>query len=120
MAVMSNVNGATDSASSPGTSAPGTSGSSTRAPGAGAPGTGGPGLPAKRLERKVKGRLVAGVCVGLADYFGLDVTLIRVVFAVLILFGGLGPVAYVLAWALVPEEGEPVSIAEKVINKSGT
>jgi hypothetical protein len=29
-------------------------------------------------------------------------------------------IAYVMAWALVPEEGEPVSIAEKVINKSGT
>ena len=46
--------------------------------------------------------------------------LIRVVFAVAVLFGGFGALAYILAWALVPEEGEPVSIAEKVINKSGT
>ena len=37
----------------------------------------------------------------------------------LTLFGGARRVAYVVAWALVPEEGEPVSIAEKIINKSG-
>jgi phage shock protein C len=49
----------------------------------------------------------------------MDVSLIRVIFAVLILFSGLGAIAYVLAWALVPEEGEPVSIAEKFVNKSG-
>ena len=42
------------------------------------------------------------------------------IFAVLTLFGGVGAIAYVLAWALVPEQGEPVSIAEKFINKTGT
>jgi phage shock protein C len=84
-------------------------------------GPGGPGgLGGKKLERKINGRLLAGVCAGLGDYLGIDVTLIRVIFAVLTLFGGLGVIAYVMAWALVPEEGEPVSIAEKVINKSGT
>lgn len=74
----------------------------------------------KRLERKLSGRWLAGVCAGLADYSGLDPSLIRVIFAVLTLFGGAGAIAYVLAWALVPEEGEPVSIAEKVINKTGS
>jgi len=87
----------------------------------GAAGAGGPaGSPAKTLERKLDGRWVAGVCAGLADYSGLDVSLIRVIFAVLTLFGGVGAIAYVLAWALVPEQGEPASIAEKFINKSGT
>jgi|HubBroStandDraft_3_1064219.scaffolds.fasta_scaffold946460_1 phage shock protein C len=89
--------------------------------GEGSNGPGGPGgLGGKKLERKINGRLLAGVCAGLGDYLGIDVTLIRVIFAVLTLFGGLGVIAYVMAWALVPEEGEPVSIAEKVINKSGT
>jgi phage shock protein PspC (stress-responsive transcriptional regulator) len=80
------------------------------------------GLPVtgKRLERKVKGRVIAGVCAGTADYFGVDVTLIRVIFVVLTFFGGLGLVAYVAAWALVPEEGESASIVEKAINKTGT
>ncbi|MBO0825741.1 MAG: PspC domain-containing protein, partial [Actinobacteria bacterium] len=46
-------------------------------------GSGGPPTPqgAKRLERKVKGRWVAGVCAGLADYTGVDATLIRLAFA---------------------------------------
>jgi phage shock protein C len=80
-------------------------------------GTGGVG--GKKLERKFSGRWVAGVCAGLAEYSGVDVSLIRVIFAVLTVFGGLGPIAYVLAWALVPEEGEPASIAEKFMNKAG-
>jgi phage shock protein C len=84
--------------------------------GAGEPGSAG----GKRLERKLSGRWLAGVCAGLADYSGIDVSLIRVIFAVLTLFGGVGAIAYLLAWALVPEEGEQASIAEKVINKNGT
>ncbi len=88
--------------------------------GDGASGRGGPGVRGKKLERKLSGRLLAGVCAGLADYFDLDVTLVRVIFAVLALFSGIGAIAYVLAWALVPEEGEPVSIAEKVFNKTGS
>jgi phage shock protein PspC (stress-responsive transcriptional regulator) len=73
----------------------------------------------KKLERKLSDRWLAGVCAGLADYTGVDVSLIRVIFAVLSLFGGVGLLAYVIAWALVPEEGEKTSIAEKFINKSG-
>jgi phage shock protein PspC (stress-responsive transcriptional regulator) len=74
----------------------------------------------KRLERKLANRWVAGVCAGLAEYTGVDATLIRVVFAVLTFFGGTGLIAYVLGWALIPEEGEPVSIAERFINKPRT
>jgi len=70
----------------------------------------------KRLERKLSGRWLAGVCAGAADYYGIDVNVIRVLFVVFSLFAGLGPVVYVVAWLLVPEEGEPVSIAEKIIN----
>jgi phage shock protein PspC (stress-responsive transcriptional regulator) len=101
----------------------GSGGQGSGGPGSGGQGSGGPGSrgpgAGKRLERKLSDRWVAGVCAGLADYFGQDVTLIRVIFIVLTLFGGFGLVGYVVAWALVPEEGEPVSIAEKVVNKSG-
>jgi phage shock protein C len=83
------------------------------------PGPGGMGG-GKRLERKAEGRWLAGVCAGLADYLGVDATLIRVIFAVLTVFGGFGALAYFLAWALMPEEGEPASIAEKIINKNST
>jgi phage shock protein C len=90
--------------------------------GSGSAGSGGGGgfggLPGKKLERPLTGRWLAGVCAGLAEYTGIDVSLIRVIFAVATLFGGLGAIAYVLAWALVPEEGEKASIAEKFINKN--
>jgi phage shock protein C len=72
----------------------------------------------KRLERSIKGRWLAGVCAGVADYFGIDPVLVRVGFVVVSFFGGLGVVAYVAGWALIPEEGEPVSIAEKFVNKT--
>jgi phage shock protein PspC (stress-responsive transcriptional regulator) len=111
MVTMSDDNGGAGS----GSGGPGAAGGTGAAGAAG--GTG--GLAGKKLERKLSGRLLAGVCAGLADYSGVDVTLIRVIFAVLTLFGGVGAIAYVLAWALVPEEGEPVSIAERFINKSG-
>jgi phage shock protein PspC (stress-responsive transcriptional regulator) len=78
------------------------------------------GFGGKKLERKLNDRWLAGVCAGLSDYSGIDVSLIRVIFAVLTLFGGTGAIAYVLAWALIPEEGEKSSIAEKFISKTGS
>ena len=74
----------------------------------------------KVLERRRrKGRMVAGVCSGLADNFGWDLTLVRVVVAVLsVITGGTGAVAYLAAWALIPDEGDKSSIAEDLISKS--
>jgi phage shock protein C len=108
MASMSDVNGntrATDSVTA------------DQDPAASAGWSGGRPPQGKRLERKLANRWVAGVCAGLADYTGIDATLIRVIFAVLAFFGGTGLIAYVLGWALIPEEGEPASIAERFINK---
>lgn len=59
----------------------------------------------KVLVRKREGRMVAGVCAGLADYFGVDVTMIRVIVVALAFFtGGAGILAYLVAWAIIPEE----------------
>jgi phage shock protein C len=66
----------------------------------------------KRLLRLREGRMVAGVCAGLAKYFGIDVNLVRLGFGVFTVFWGLGALIYVLAWVLVPEEGETSSILE--------
>lgn len=71
----------------------------------------------KKLVRTREGRMVAGVCAGLADYFGIDANIIRLILAALVLFGGLGALIYVVAWAVVPEEGEETSIAENLVNK---
>jgi len=127
MAYMNEANGGNGAqGSDPGSGGSGSwaspgSGSSQPGGSSGPGGWGGPrGFAGKRLERKLEGRCIAGVCVGLADYLGVDPNLVRVIVAVLVLFGGFGALAYVLAWALVPEEGEPASIAEKLINKNGT
>jgi phage shock protein C len=117
---MSDVNGG-NGAAGPGPSDGGAGGTGGPS-GFGKPGGWGPGGMGggKRLERRTEGRWLAGVCAGLADYLGVDATLIRVIFAVLTVFGGFGALAYVLAWALMPEEGESASIAEKIINKNST
>jgi phage shock protein C len=67
----------------------------------------------KQLIRPRSGRMVAGVCAGLGQYFGIDPNIVRVVFAALTIFSvGAGALVYVVAWAVVPEEGESRSIAE--------
>ena len=71
----------------------------------------------KQLIRPREGRMVAGVCAGLGEYFGVDANLIRVAFAALTIFGGAGVLMYVVAWAVVPEEGEGKSIAEGYLDK---
>jgi phage shock protein C len=69
----------------------------------------------KVLVRKRDGRMVAGVCAGLADYFGSDVTLIRVIVAALTVFtGGAGILAYLVAWAIIPEEDRKTQVSENM------
>jgi phage shock protein C len=69
------------------------------------------------LLRPREGRLVAGVCVGLADYFGVDVSLVRLGFGVFTVFWGLGALIYGIAWLVLPEEGEPGSILESLAGR---
>ena len=59
----------------------------------------------KRLYRIRDGRVVAGVCAGLAAYFGIDPTLVRLAFALFTIFGGAGILLYLGAWIIIPEEG---------------
>jgi phage shock protein PspC (stress-responsive transcriptional regulator) len=55
------------------------------------------------LVRSERDRVIAGVCAGLAEHLGLDVTLVRVAFVVFALFGP-GLIAYVVLWIAVPKE----------------
>ena len=72
----------------------------------------------KRLYRPRDGRVVAGVCAGLAAYFRVDPTLVRLAFALVTVFGGLGVLIYLCAWVVIPEEGgDGSSIAETFVNK---
>jgi phage shock protein PspC (stress-responsive transcriptional regulator) len=58
---------------------------------------------AKRFTRIEAGKKIGGVCTGLADYFNLDVTLVRVLFVVLVLASvGSAAIAYIILWAVAP------------------
>lgn len=59
----------------------------------------------KQLVRPKQGRIVAGVALGLANYFNIDVTVIRIIWILLALPGGLpGIIPYIVCWILIPEE----------------
>lgn len=58
------------------------------------------------ITRPWDGRLVAGVCAGLADRTGIDANLLRAAFIVLALAGGIGVIAYGLLWLFLPPVGE--------------
>lgn len=59
----------------------------------------------KRLYRAAAHRKLGGVCGGLGVYFGVDPVFFRLLFLVLLCCGGLGLVAYLALWILVPLEG---------------
>jgi phage shock protein C len=66
--------------------------------------------PDKKLYRRSSDRLIAGVCGGLADFFGLDVTLVRLVFVLGVIFGfGSLAIIYLVMFFIVPPE--PVATA---------
>jgi phage shock protein C len=58
----------------------------------------------RKLYRSKTNRQLAGVCGGLAEYFNLDATLIRVLFVLLAVLGGSGLVLYVAMWIIVPKQ----------------
>jgi phage shock protein C len=60
--------------------------------------------PTRKLRRSKTNRKLAGVCGGLAQYFNIDATLIRVLFVLLAVLGGSGLVLYLAMWIIVPKE----------------
>jgi phage shock protein C len=56
----------------------------------------------KRLMRSSTDKKLGGVCAGLADYFDLDPTIVRVVWLLAVLFGGVGFLLYVILWIVLP------------------
>ena len=69
----------------------------------------------KRLVRKTDGKMIAGVAAGIADYFNVDVTLIRVILVITAIMGGFGLILYIVMWILVSVEGDQ-AIADEVID----
>ena len=63
-------------------------------------------MSAKQLFRSRKDGLIAGVCGGLAEYFNVDPSLVRLIFILAVFLGGAGLVVYLVAWLIVPENPE--------------
>jgi phage shock protein PspC (stress-responsive transcriptional regulator) len=83
----------------------------------------------RRLFRDVENATIAGVCSGISNYFGIDVTIIRIIFLVVFFFGGFGFPLYIILWIVVPKakstieklqmRGKPItvdSVKEEVEN----
>jgi phage shock protein PspC (stress-responsive transcriptional regulator) len=68
------------------------------------------------LSRPVDDRMLGGVASGIARYLRVDVTVVRIVFAVLAIMGGAGIPLYLAGWLLIPEEGAQQSIASELID----
>lgn len=58
----------------------------------------------KKLYRSRKDSKIAGVCGGIAEYFSIDPTIIRLLAVITIFFGGGGIVSYLIAWLIIPLE----------------
>jgi phage shock protein PspC (stress-responsive transcriptional regulator) len=67
--------------------------------------TGGAADGPRRLYRSRAQRMIGGVCGGLAEYFGIDPVIFRIIAVALVFAGGAGFLAYFAAWLLVPESG---------------
>jgi phage shock protein C len=66
----------------------------------------------KRLYRSVDDRMIAGVCGGIAKYFNVDPTLIRLLFVIFAFAGGPGILAYIVLAIIMPEEPAGYAPAE--------
>jgi phage shock protein PspC (stress-responsive transcriptional regulator) len=66
-------------------------------------------IPGQPLMRPIAGRQIAGVCLGLAQAYGWDVAIVRIIAALgIICSGGVVAVVYLACWIGIPEEGRPV------------
>ncbi|MCX7904447.1 MAG: PspC domain-containing protein [Caloramator sp.] len=61
----------------------------------------------KRLYRSRTDRMIAGVCGGIAKYFDMDPTIVRLLWVLIVMLGGSGILAYIICWIVIPEE--PIS-----------
>ena len=68
----------------------------------------------KKLQRDMQHKVIGGVCAGLANYFDVDATLLRLLLAFLILFAGTGFWLYIILWIVMPAGVDSQPTAETV------
>lgn len=57
----------------------------------------------KRLTRS-SNKMIGGVCAGLAEYLDIDLTIVRIVWVLMVLFAGFGILLYVILWLVMPKQ----------------
>ncbi len=70
----------------------------------------------KRLYRSQEKKVIAGVCGGLGDYLDIDAVIIRIIIILLTIFHGMGLLAYIILWIVIPKE---ISITQSTENNYG-
>jgi len=68
---------------------------------------------AKKIYRSRKDSMIAGVCGGIAEYFEIDSTLVRLLAILVVLLGGVGVIAYIIAWIIIPQNPEQETESSK-------
>lgn len=63
--------------------------------------------PVRKLERSMNDKWIAGVCSGFARYFGVDLTLVRLVWLATVILAGTGVLAYLICWIVIPQQQQP-------------
>lgn len=69
----------------------------------------------QKLYRSETDRMIAGVCGGLAKFFSVDATLVRLVFLLLLFLGGGGFLLYFILWIIVPQESHTTGTPQEVV-----
>ncbi len=58
----------------------------------------------KKLRRSTENKMIAGICAGIANYFRIDPTIVRVLYVLMVLFVGFGILLYLILWIIIPKE----------------
>ncbi len=74
--------------------------------------------PEKRLVRSSTDKMVSGVCAGLAEYFNIDPTIVRLIFVGLTVWGGSGILIYIVLAIVLPEAGSVNKPTQEVIKEN--
>lgn len=72
----------------------------------------------KRLVRSRGNRVIAGICGGLGEYFGIDPVVMRIIWLVLLLGFGTGLLAYLICWLVIPNASEFVPAHDEMTHES--
>jgi len=72
----------------------------------------------KKLYRSEIDKIVGGVCGGLAEYFGIDSAIVRLVFVLILVYGGSGLLVYIILWIVLPTQSTTYTSSDDVISEN--